>query len=55
MVVALSMSDLRDEILDLDDVYYAQRIKDLEDKDFIESRGDLSQMRFSEIRLASYR
>lgn len=51
-VVALTMRDIGDNFPDLPDVFYSGRIKHLAAAGLIEAAGNLSRMRFSEVRLA---
>jgi len=50
-VVASTMNDLENSITGIPDIYYAKRVIELADKGLIESQGNLTKMRFSEIRL----
>jgi hypothetical protein len=50
MVVSLSMERLGDQYPDFTDVFYAERVRALADSGRIEARGNLSYMRFSEVR-----
>jgi Protein of unknown function len=50
-VIARTMQDLRHEFPGLADVFYSTRIKHLAQSGAIEAAGNLSRMRYSEIRL----
>lgn len=51
MVVGITMSDLKNRIPGIPDLYYAQRIRKLVEAGRLESQGNLAYMRFSEVRL----
>ncbi len=51
MVVGLAMSALEDRRAGIPDTYYAQRVKLLVERGKLEAQGDLSWMRYSEVRL----
>jgi hypothetical protein len=51
MVVGQTMEKLADQFPQFSAVFYAERIRALADKGRLESQGDLSYMRFSEVRL----
>jgi hypothetical protein len=51
MVVIKSMSNLENEYYEIPSTHYASRVKDLVSLGKLESQGNLSRMRFSEIRL----
>jgi hypothetical protein len=50
MIVALTIEELENECPGIPDVYYAQRLKLLVGSGRLESLGDLSRMRYSEVR-----
>lgn len=50
-VVGWTMDALKNRHPDLPDVFYAQRVSRLVDEGHLDSQGDLSYMRFSEVRL----
>ena len=52
-IVGITMSELPERIYGIPDVYYAGRIKHLVEKGLLESQGDLSYMRYSEVRIPS--
>ena len=51
MVVGLAMEKLRAQYPQFSDTFYAERVRALADQGRLESQGDLSYMRFSEVRL----
>ena len=51
MLVGLSIMDLREDISNIPDVFYAQRIKKIVGKGLLIAEGNLDYMRFSEVRL----
>jgi hypothetical protein len=51
MVVSLSMEKLEARYSGFSDVFYAHRVRSLVECGKLESQGDLSCMRFSEVRL----
>ncbi len=51
MVVALTMEDLKTHAHGKNDLFFANRVMLLAQKGLIESQGDLTQMRYSEVRL----
>ena len=52
MVVAVTMNHLEDRILGIPDSFYAERIQKLVEAGLLESQGNLTYMRFSEVRLS---
>ncbi|MEW8295451.1 MAG: DUF3658 domain-containing protein [Candidatus Thiodiazotropha sp.] len=50
MVVAETMLELANKINGIPDIYYSQRIRKLVDEKQLVARGDLSYMRYSEVR-----
>jgi len=50
MVVATTMLEKPGRIIGLPDIYYSSRIQNLVKEGRLESRGDLSRMRYSEVR-----
>lgn len=50
MVVATTMLELPSRINDIPDIYYSQRIRKLVDEKQLVAIGDLSYMRYSEVR-----
>jgi hypothetical protein len=53
MVVGTTMMSIERRIRGLPDVYYAQRVAMLVNRGYLESQGDVSRMRFSEVRISS--
>jgi hypothetical protein len=53
-VIAAAMADMRGSAAGLPDVYYAQRVRELVAVGRLESFGDLSRMRYSEVRLPGH-
>lgn len=51
MVVATTMLGLNEKFDEIPDIYFGQRIRELVKRGILESQGDLSRMRYSEIRL----
>ena len=51
MLVAIVMKELKDKIKGLPDVFYSKRVRKLVEDGYLESRGNLKYMRFSEVRL----
>lgn len=51
MLVGLAMSQLQNRVRGIPDLYYAQRVRKLVASGRLESEGNLSYMRFSEVRL----
>ena len=52
-IVGTTMMELPCRIEGVPDVYYSQRIKSLVEVGLLESQGDLSHMRYSEVRRAN--
>ena len=52
-VVSGAMLAFSDRFLDIPDVFFAERIKVMVSQGILESQGNLSRMRFSEIRLSA--
>ena len=52
MVVALTMESCAGKIPPVPDLFYGQRVRRLVEIGLLESQGDLSSMRFSEVRLS---
>ena len=52
MVVSLSMEKLEARYPGFSDAFYAHRVRSLVECGKLESNGDLSYMRFSEVRLS---
>jgi len=52
MIVGLTMMDLESRVGGIPDIFYSQRVQHLVEKGLLESEGDLSRMRFSEVRVA---
>jgi len=50
-IVGTTMTNLPSRVTGIPDVFYSQRIRSLVENGYLESQGDLSYMRFSEIRL----
>ncbi|WP_316368290.1 DUF3658 domain-containing protein [Candidatus Thiodiazotropha sp. CDECU1] len=50
MVVARTMLDIPSRISGIPDIYYSQRIRKLVDEKQLVTRGNLSYMRYSEVR-----
>lgn len=50
MVVSLAMEVLKDQHLGIPDLYYAQRVTLLVERGKLQAQGDLSRMRYSEVR-----
>lgn len=50
-IVGSAMGSIPGRVSGIPDVYYAQRIAALESQGRLESRGDLSRMRYCEIRI----
>jgi hypothetical protein len=53
LVVASAMDAYPDQYLDIPDVFYSLRIRELVFDGWLEARGNLHRMRFSEVRLTS--
>ena len=51
MIVGLTMTDLSDGFPDVSDLFYGGRVSLLVEQGKLISQGDLSQMRYSEVRL----
>ncbi len=51
-VVGWSMMELKGKVPPVIDIYYAMRVIELKKAGIFESQGDLTKIRFSEIRLA---
>ena len=51
MLVGLSIMDLRKDIPNVPDVFYAQRVKKIVNEGLLIAEGNLDYMRFSEVRL----
>lgn len=51
LVVGRTMLQLREDLPRLPDVYYVSRVAELVAHGQLEARGDLRQMRFSEVRI----
>ncbi len=49
-VIGSTMSELSSRITDLPDIFYSLRVRDLVESGKLISRGDLSCMRYSEVR-----
>jgi len=52
-VVATTLPELQNHLEGIPDVFYTQRIRRLVENGALESQGDLSRMRYSEVRLPS--
>jgi Protein of unknown function len=52
-VVSMAMDAYPDRFHDISDIFYAARVKALVSQGVLEAQGNLSRMRFSEIRLPS--
>ncbi len=50
MVVGMTMMNLPRRVEGIPDIYYSQRVKKLVNDGLLESQGDLTCMRFSEVR-----
>lgn len=50
-IVGMTMNNLPSKVKGIPDLYYAQRVRKLVADGIFESQGDLSFMRYSEIRL----
>jgi hypothetical protein len=50
MVIGETMLDAKSELAGIDDSFLAERVRQLVKTGVIESRGDLDQIRYSEIR-----
>jgi hypothetical protein len=50
-IVGTTMSTLSDRVHGIPDVYFAARVRDLVGRGLLESQGDLTRMRYSEVRL----
>ena len=50
---AINISEEKGELLNVPDVFFGMRIEQFEKKRIIQSRGNLKQMRFSEVKLAN--
>jgi hypothetical protein len=50
MVVARTMEVLDGRVIALPDIYFAQRVRHLVESGKLDSQGDLSRMRYSEVR-----
>jgi Protein of unknown function len=53
MIVSLTMERLGDQYPGFSDVFYAERVRALADSGRLEAQGNLSYMRFSEVRRIS--
>jgi hypothetical protein len=53
LVVGLAMIENKNQIPKIQDADYAERISYLVENAFLESQGDISQIRFSEVRLSN--
>lgn len=51
MIVALTMTSLQDRQPGVPDLYYAERVRKLVNDGVLESQGNLSCMRYGEVRL----
>lgn len=51
-VVATALSELNESLPGIPDKFYAFRVRELARSGMLESQGDLSYMRYSEVRLA---
>ena len=49
-VVGTTMAELPDRVVGIPDVYYSQRVQKLVKEGALEAQGDLSYMRYSEVR-----
>ena len=54
LVVGATMSDLPNRVEGIPDVYYSLRIRELVRNGALQSQGNLSHMRYSEVRLVKY-
>ena len=52
MVIGSTMMHLPDRVPGIPDVFYAERVRKLVEHGLLESQGNLTYMRFSEVRLA---
>ena len=52
-VVAVAMDVHPDNYTDIPDIYYAERVRRLVSRGFLEGQGNLASMRFSEVRVGS--
>ncbi len=52
-VVGTAMGEQESRVLGIPDIFYAKRVRLLVQSGVLESQGDLSRMRFSEVRLKS--
>lgn len=50
-IVGMTMSSLPARVHGIPDVYYAERVRELVARGLLESQGDLTRMRYSEVRL----
>ena len=50
-LVGSAMWALKDQIFEIPDVYFSERIRGLVEQGLLESFGDLSRMRYSEVRI----
>lgn len=50
-IVGTTLVELQESLQNIPDLYYAERVRHLVKEGKLESRGDLSRMRYSEIRL----
>lgn len=50
-IVGTTMSSLPGRVHWIPDVYYAERVRELVARGLLESQGDLTRMRYSEVRL----
>lgn len=50
-VVGTTMEHLEDRVIDIPDIYYAERVANLAERGLIEMLGDPMFMRYSEVRL----
>ena len=51
-VVSTTMTEHKNRIIGIPDVFYAQRVSHLAEKGIIESQGNLKAMRFCEVRVS---
>jgi len=50
-VVGIAMSELQNRISEIPDLYYSRRVQYLVEQGVLESQGNLSYMRYSEVRI----
>ena len=51
MVIGVTMSKMPHRMVGVPDIFYAERMRKLVEAGHVESQGDLSRMRFCEVRL----